>query len=670
MNPDPVSRNTTESLNLESLFQRKGENGRQPLLASELFSRSLEETTGHTRILIDEFPGEEETPSCAFLRLLPGEARPVRFSATGNFELLASPSGGWLLVANDDTACSYWIPQPPTLRTTDSNDRILSEEMASVTGMQASPDRFSTVLEVPRGTHLDWIVWRLPPGPAGVVEELRQPLALERQPTFTWSSQANCSSPADVYRYLVHGLFYENAYAWPRKWKFSCELDAFELYVRLNSLETATGKQIYGLLKKQVLYSVIYRQSEDGGWYHGEWTDLKECHYRFHCGALLMLENALDEWPGEPLITESLRKGAAFVASRTDETDLGTWFLHDSLEEKPELMDEIPKMFSRALPNQKGRGAWKPSTFLGKSPTNKMILNTHVDTTIALDRYREATGDGQYDELVTSARNAAQKLLMRRPAEPLYKLVYGLVGLTLLPVSQAQSLPLPVRAAKRLTWKYLTPRLYHLKWKYPRIVMPGGFIDRHLSPLHFDAKYHAVNVMDLVRLWRRFPEQDLGEVIEGGIRFVMGKDRSILRWWSEDKPRNFAIAVFGEALYHLCMLKDDQNYRSLLAQVLLAIDEIGLGMPPSLWGGNAEIVPRHLQVPCPIPDNPRLRIANLSRADDRELLVVNPAREEQELRWEREPDFTPSWITPKGEALQQAGGRILVPPGGWLLGRG
>lgn len=35
----------------------------------------------------------------------------------------------------------------------------------------------------------------------------------------------------------------------------------------------ATGKCLYDLLRTQVVYSVIARQAEVGGWYHSEWTD-------------------------------------------------------------------------------------------------------------------------------------------------------------------------------------------------------------------------------------------------------------------------------------------------------------------------------------------------------------------------------------------------------------
>ena len=49
------------------------------------------------------------------------------------------------------------------------------------------------------------------------------------------------------------------------------------------------------MLKAQLIVSALARQAEDGAWYHGEWTDLYECHYRFHAGGMQLLESALIE---------------------------------------------------------------------------------------------------------------------------------------------------------------------------------------------------------------------------------------------------------------------------------------------------------------------------------------------------------------------------------------
>ena len=146
-------------------------------------------------------------------------------------------------------------------------------------------------------------------------------------------------------------------------------------------LELATAKTLYGLLKRQILFSVIARQSADGGWHHGEWSDFMESHYRLHNGAVLLLEAALEERPDDA-VRNALANAAAYTSRHTDRTSLGLWFLHDSLEED---LDLLHRSGSRLI----------PSRVLGKSPATKMILNTHLDAIVALDRYREVTGDSQ-----------------------------------------------------------------------------------------------------------------------------------------------------------------------------------------------------------------------------------------------------------------------------------
>ena len=219
----------------------------------------------------------------------------------------------------------------------------------------------------------------------------------------------------------------------------------------------------------------------------------------------------------------------------------------------------------RELCRQTG-STWIPARTLGKSPTNKLILNTHLDTIVTLEQYRDVTGDNQYTEQLTSARAAARGMLALRPAEALYRA--GVSGNTANTVTDTggRTLPLVVRAVKRLTWKYLTPQLHRIKRLFPRLVMPGGLIERHLSMPHYDINYHPVNILDLTRLWRCFPDEDLEVILAEAVEAV--SDSSILKYWAESKPRHFSLVVWVEALYHLCTLRQDPSYRRLLAEGL------------------------------------------------------------------------------------------------------
>src|SRR5207247_2147809 len=147
-------------------------------------------------------------------------------------------------------------------------------------GLDASSTGVTLCVDVSADSHLDCVVWQLPPGAPDLLDALQQPWVLEMQPVFMWGSHTVFRGPADVYRYLIDGFVYENRFEWRHKWKIVAENEAYSLYVTLNGLETATRKRLYTLLKQQVLLSVMSRQSGDGGWHHREWSDFMESHYR------------------------------------------------------------------------------------------------------------------------------------------------------------------------------------------------------------------------------------------------------------------------------------------------------------------------------------------------------------------------------------------------------
>ena len=646
---------------LQQLFQTTPDSESEHLPGSGIFKRTLRNLPGQATLIVDNFP-DEEGASCCFLRIPSGKACTTRFLVQGAYQAESCPSGGWLLKPAAPGSPSYWIPQIPVSRTLDKNARILTETTATVTGFSASATELVVEISVPDNVYVDITLWRFLPDAGSIQTGLEQPLNLETQPVYLWNSQTGYRILADIYLYLVHGHVYTNRFIWPRMWKICSELDAYTLFVTLDGLELATGKKIYNLLKRQLLFSVLTRQDEDGGWYHGEWTDQMESHYRFHNGALLLLQAGLEEWP-EPVIRDALERGASFVSRQKDETALGTWFLHDSLEDSPELMDELCK--------QTG-SRWEPNRTFGKSATNKLILNTHLDTIVALERYREVTGDNQFTGLVDSARSATRSVLALRPAEQLYRLVYRAIGLTLLPASEAEQLPTLPRAIKRLTWMYLNPQLYRIKKAYPRFVMPGGLIERHLSMPHCDFNYPAVNVMDLARYWRCFPEEDLEEILNNAIKAVA--DTSIMKYWAEVKARNrqqFAVVVWIEAMYNMCTLSNEPAYRRHLADAILCATEAGLGLPPALLGADHEAVQKKHRIPCPSPADSRLRVANLSCGGKMEILVINNQSTDLDLVWEKSPDRPLTWYTADNQNLAnpESTAHSSIPAHGWLWGR-
>lgn len=588
--------------------------------------------------------------ACCFLRFTPGPTREIRITLSGNYGLAACPSGGWLLLPSSGDREAYWLPQSPKLRRLDDHGHVLEEHAAELTGITVSFDELALQLRIPDSWVLDWKIWRIPQDTWQLIDELRDLLPIETQRYFLWSSHTTYQRPADVYLHLIHGHVYENRITWPKYWTICSENDAHALHTVLSGLERSTGKRLYRMLKDQLLVSVISRQGQDGGWRHGEWTDRMESHYRLHCSAMHMLMDALEE-QDDPALEESLRKAAAFISRQHDKLTAGAWFLHDDLEHSAEGMNQ-------------SSFRWYPSRVLGKSESNMLVLNTQLDTIIALHRYGKVTDDNQYVPLLESARRATDAVLGLKTADWLYRVLFRAIGLTLLPTPVAKRLPLPLRALKRVAWKHLIPLLPRIKTAFPRLVMPGGYIDRALSVGTLSHAYLSVNAMDLARYRRQFGGTDIELLIAGAIEFV--SDKALLERWQEDSETKYALGFWAEALYHLCTIDRLPQYRSMLAETILALESQNLGIPPSLLGENPEAVAGRL--PCPSPRDRRIRIANLSRDGRMELLAVNPGHESIGLNWETPPTRILHW---SGSAIAPPDDSYFprVPARGWLWGR-
>ena len=583
------------------------------------------------------------THFCLTDRLAEGECRFLRFQAPGShtFPGVAAvhscPAGGWLL-GGEDTC--FWLPRLPVARRLDGDGHILEEKPAPVADIGLDAEGLTITLAPETGWVADLVVWRLTPG---LRWELTELAPVETQSWFLWGSHTAYSRPADLYLHLIHGWVYENRANWPKYWKICSENDAHALYVLFSGLFRATGKGIYQLFKQQLIRSVLARQADDGGWYHGEWTDRMESHFRLHTSALHLLQDAWEEC-GDAEVAEALRRGAEFLLARADHLDEGIWFLHDSLELSEASMRESPFV-------------WLPSHAFGKSVSNMLVLNSHWDTTVAIDRAAALSGDA-WREAVAAANRATAQVLVARPAEALYRLAFGLIALSFLPTERAAALPLWRRALKRVGWKYLIPRFHHLKRRFPRLVMPGGYLDRALSLKGISTAYQAINVMDLVRLHARFPELNLRPVIDAAIDFT---HRSGL-WerWGEDRRTRYAYGFWAEALHRLALLDDDMGVRRRLAATLMRMAALNLGLPPGLLGGDRERGQPPgsalLRVPAP------LRIVDLSREGRPEYLVLNPGREA--VAWA--PDTTGlRWFDGEGRPVAAS----VLQPGRWWLGR-
>lgn len=586
---------------------------------------------------------EASTPRCT---LTLGPAPAWRLPAGAS--VAPSPYGGFFVrLPEAQGAALLWLPQGPRRVQRDERGRLLSVEPVAFDTLVAHAD--GVELGCSRGDAaqpLESVCWQLPAG------EAPPPTALERGAWYLLGSHTALRGRAGVYRHLVAGTVYEDRLAWPNQWRVFSENDAHALHLILGGLARAGGGDaLLAAMRRQVLDAVLARQGEDGGFRHGEWTDTMESHYRLHCSAMHLMMDTLAEGPDER-VEQALKAAAGFLAKQNEALSFGRWLLHDELEHSVEKM-------------RLGPFRWVPSRAFGKSESNMLVLNSHLDATVALDRYAELTGDTRHAALVASARESTRAVLALRPAETLYRLLFRLVGLTFLPTEQAARLPLWQRALKRLAWQKLIPRLPDIKARWPRLVMPGGYIDRELTLRTWAHDYHAINLMDLARYLRRFPGETLvREVLVAGLEFTRAS--GILARWRELKYQKYALGFWAEALYHVCRLDPAPRWRAWLAEAMLDLEDLGMGQPPSLLGANAEAVAPADQLPCPSPADARLRVANLGQRGAPELVVVNTAAEPLPLAWEHAPAGPLAWRDAAGREFAPG---ATIPPRAWLHGR-
>ncbi|MGA7802285.1 MAG: hypothetical protein WCC36_15920 [Gammaproteobacteria bacterium] len=604
---------------------------------------------GPIELLLDSFGGTDA--ACLFLRAEAGAGSRYRIPLKASYGARRCRAGGWLLSPVED-GCTYWIPTGPTVRAVDADGHICRETPVDVYGASFGGKSSSITVRVPAQGYLDIAVWRLPPGSKELQQALESPLELQAG-LFLWGSHTVYRHAGDVYRHVVHGHVYEDRYQWPRYVRIHSENDAHALYVVLTGLYRSCRGSLYDLLRRQILYSVIHRQGEDGAWRHGEWTDQMEAHFRLHCSAMHMLMDFLQEFDDE-CAGHALDRAAEFVSTQYDRMNAGIWFLHDELETSEARMKTSPF-------------AWVKSRALGKSKANMLVLNTHLDTSVALHRYAELTGDRRHAEILRSAAQTTLKVLQSQPAGWLFRPYWFALKLSLLPARRAAALPLPMRAVKRLGWKYLGRWFPKIKGRFPRLVMPDGYVDRALTLAGLADSYLSINVMDLARHLRRWPDPVVRRVVENAVWFA--QRMNISEQWAEKRPKRYALGFWQEALYHICLLDPNAECRDRLAAAVCDGVENEVGMAPSLLGGNGEAVPAGEQAGRWLPTIAGLTMVDLSRHGAEEMLLVNTGSAPCEVNRIGDGRYWLDGELTRSSGVEEYGDMLKVPSRGWLCAR-
>jgi hypothetical protein len=447
------------------------------------FFRTSKGSTEGIEVIEDRF---EDGSVCKFVRLFIQGQKRLQLILPGAYDMHTADETDWHFRSREAAMDQFWLPLPPVGRNVDAIGRIESEETLSCISQKSDGDCSYVVFLIPEAAgSVDIVIWRVSAGSA-LADEIVSRSPQERKRMFLWGSHSPFTGLNDLYQYLIHGAVYKTGTPWafqPIRRAY-CEVVAYALYVTCHGLFAETGKMIYQYLKTQIAMSVIARQESDGAWRHGSWTDEFEVHFRHHCSGIHLLTAYFNE-TGDAMVRVALKQAVDYMRKQHDVLSEGNWYLHDSLELSEKTMQKSPVtyQYSRAL---------------GKSPSNMLVLNTHLDALVAFSRYQEVTGQVNLEDEIASGVNAAVAVLGLAPAEMFYRVLFRTVELTFLPDSMALTMSLPMRAVRRLAREKLIPLLPRIKKIFPRLVMPNGYVDRNLTLNEFWHPYFLINIMDLL----------------------------------------------------------------------------------------------------------------------------------------------------------------------------
>jgi hypothetical protein len=253
-----------------------------------------------------------------------------------------------------------------------------------------------------------------------------------------------------------------------------------------------------------------------------------ETHARFQAdGIHLLLDFA--EVSGDGVFLSRAEQAAGYLVGLADPLDdRSLWFVHDSVEAGRETRDDYiyPVVASTAF---------------GKSPRNTLCLNTHASTLCAVARladlragsshsrvgstpvagspcapcFQTDAGPWPWAEVVERGARATMKVLAARPAEPLYRCLGWLFRRYWFERRRG----IADRAILHALAHVVLPRMPAIKARWPRLVMPDGYIDRDLTLGTTVWSYHLGNLYDLLSVYPFVPDPLLLETIGAAAQF-------------------------------------------------------------------------------------------------------------------------------------------------------
>jgi len=480
----------------------------------------------------------------------------------------------------------FWFPSNAVLRQYDDHGRITIQAGSSweVTTVESG---FCLAAAAKAGQKLEFSLMHF----RSQIESFKREL-LEFSPVETMAGVRGTwfryERVSDVWTCYVMGDVF-NVAGLPAAKGWLSQNMAYVVYYHLDFLHKRTAKKLYLIMRDLIGYSVLLSLPADSRWRNGSWTDLMETHMVHQASGIHILLSHYENTAND-LFMEKARAAVDYLLSCTDRLDGDRiWFLHDSLETD----DEHVRLFYRNL---------VVSRAFGKSPSNTLCLNTHIWTLTVLHRMSELTDDERFGEAFENGLGTLCRLLGQRPASCLYGLVYRFRDLLIRLVLRTNSKFIR-KIQKRYDDALKKTILPRLKKKFPRFVMPNGFIERDLCFAPLSDFYHMLNLKDLLILYSRNPCEWLAAILEKSVADTIKS--GLIDYVAIYGSR---ATVFLEVLLMYAAMIDDE-YLSVLVRHFMHLKDLNLTIQTDLLAN-------------PLIADPSLPLA----ADDSRAIILAPAK--------------------------------------------
>ncbi|NQE05721.1 hypothetical protein C5S32_07615 [ANME-1 cluster archaeon GoMg1] len=570
--------------------------------------RSSEGVNRSAEVLVDALP--KDGIEFLYLNIPVVEREEVIFSLNGLIRESRNSAFGAIYRSHGELP-SVWIPKLPSIRQRDLFNRILSEHKCEVSN---EGEMLQVRAPVEGSLEITWLALYQEKYLGQLVAQT--PWEQKRFAVLDSGTYIPCI--ADFFDYLIRGNLYRLSPTLHGRTISGSE--SYCLFLIAETLSTLTEKDIYQVLQKEIAYSLLLGLEATGRWRHGSWSDKMETHTRFQVDGVNLLLHYYRH-TGQQDFLNGASLAAKFLISTADEVSRGRlWFLHDTLEIAPSNYHLRHSLRSKAF---------------GKSIRNTFTLNTHIYTLLTLFELQKEVDSDEISEAINQGWEALREVINARPAEHLYRWLCLLMENKLaFPIGKPTRLN---QALCKLTRYAIGWILVYSKLFYPRLVMPNGYIDRHLSLIGFSYNYHFVNLWDLVRIYRYRPEPWLRKVIDQGINYTLRSNLS--KYAFQNKFQN--LELVGE-IFQVYAAITPSFARDTLAAILTRLKQVGCGVTPGLLGFDWRAVPAELQVHSIKVRDRDVELVNISNnLGWGEFLAINLSSVKKEVNCEVQQDLLP-----------------------------